>query len=123
MNRRGRPDLVDLRTLTDRWRVRRDGEGLPVTPGRRGSVSPHDLTTLCVYVHGRPSLLKLLPEFPAGWRRHKVGDDEANLRGALFYLNPAATRPTHGDGTLRDPTKLDDANVLAVIGHHAFLRA
>jgi hypothetical protein len=72
----GRPDLVDLRTLTEAWRVRQATEGLPVIPGRRGNVSAHDRTTLCVYVRGRHGLLKLLRALPAGWQRHQVGDVE-----------------------------------------------
>jgi len=76
---RSRPDLVDLRPSTEGWRVRRDSEGLPVIPGRRGSVSAHDQDTLCVHVRGRRLLLRLLRQLPDGWRRHQVGDDEANL--------------------------------------------
>jgi len=84
-----RPDLVDLRALTDTWRIRRDTEGLPMIPGRRGNVSAHDLTTLCVDVHGRHYLLKLLRALPAGWRCHQVGDDEANLLAPLADLDLA----------------------------------
>lgn len=87
---RGRPDLVDLRALTDRWRVRLDAERLPLIPGRRGNVSAHDLTTLCVHVTGRRPLLALLRNLPAGWRRHQVGDDEANLLAPVADLDRAA---------------------------------
>jgi hypothetical protein len=85
----GRPDLVDLRTLTEAWRIRRDTEGLPVIPGRRGNVSAHDLATLHVYVHGRHYLLKLLRVLPAAWRRHQIGDDEANLLAPVADLDLA----------------------------------
>ena len=94
---RSRPDLVDLHALTDRWRVRRDTRGaergltldnLPIILGRRGHVSAHDLTTLCVYVTGR-TLPRLLRELPAGWRRHQVGDGEANLLARLEDLDRA----------------------------------
>jgi hypothetical protein len=44
----GRPDLVDLRTLTEAWRIRLDTEGLPMIPGRRGNVSAHDLHPLAL---------------------------------------------------------------------------
>lgn len=88
---RGRPDLVDLRGVTDRWRVRRDAEGLPAIRGRRGHVEAHDLTTLCVYVTGRGVLPKLLRELPPGWRRHQIGDDEANLLAPVADLDRAAT--------------------------------
>ena len=85
-----RPDLLDLRTLTDRWRVRRDEEGLPVILGRRGSVSAHDLLTLCVYVRaGRRVLLALLRDLPAGWRRYQIGDEEANLLAPVADLDLA----------------------------------
>jgi hypothetical protein len=56
---KSRPDLVDLRSLTDRWRVRRDRRGedralvpdpVPLIPGRRGHVEAYALTTLCVFV-------------------------------------------------------------------------
>jgi hypothetical protein len=82
---RARPDLLDLRTVTARWRVRTHAEDrMPEIPGRRGNVQACDLTRLCVYVTGRVSLRKVLRELPAGWRRHQIGDDEANL------LAPAA---------------------------------
>ena len=96
---RSRPDLVDLRALTDRWRVRFDARGadraltpdpVPTIPGRRGHVEAFDLTTLCVYVTGRRFLLALLRALPAGWRRHQVGDDEANLLAPVADLDRAA---------------------------------
>ena len=90
MTVRSRPDLVDLRELEHRWRVRLDAEGLPVILGCRGNVSAHDLTTLCVYVRGRRFLLKLLRSLPIGWRRHQVGDDEANLLAPVADLDRAA---------------------------------
>jgi hypothetical protein len=86
---RSRPDLLDLRSVTNRWRVRLDAEGLPVIPGRRGNVSAHDLTTLCVYVAGR-SLPALLRNLPDGWRRHQTGDHEANILAPLTELDRAA---------------------------------
>jgi hypothetical protein len=82
-------DLPDLRALTDRWRVRRDAEHLPVIPGRRGSVSAHDRGWLCVHVRGRGFLLGLLRDLPAGWKRHQVGDDEANLLAPVGDLDHA----------------------------------
>jgi hypothetical protein len=54
--------------LTDRWRIWRDEKGLPVIPGRRGSVLAPDRETLCVYAHGSRFVAKLLREFPAGWQ-------------------------------------------------------
>lgn len=84
---RSRPDLVDLRALTERWRVHRDSEGLPIIPGRRGSVTAHDLSTLCVRVRGRRLLLGLLRDLPAGWQRHQIGDDEANLLAPVGDLD------------------------------------
>ena len=86
-----RPDLVDLRSLTDRWRIRLDGERLPMILGRRGSVSAHDRTILCVYVAGRGVLPKLLRSLPAGWRRHQIGDYEANLLAPVADLDRACT--------------------------------
>jgi len=48
-----------------------------VIPGRLGNVSAFDLTTtLCVDVHGRHYLLKLLRALPASWQRHQIGDVE-----------------------------------------------
>jgi hypothetical protein len=97
---RTRPDLVDLRTLTDRWRVRRDTRGedrgltpdpVPMIPGRRGHVEAFDLTTLCVYVTGRGVLPKLLRALPAGWRRHQIGDFEANILVPVADLDRACT--------------------------------
>lgn len=85
-----RPDLVDLRTLTDRWRIRRDVEGLPIIPGRRGHVSSYDREVLAVYVYGRRYLARVLRELPDGWRRHQVGDDEANLLAPVADLDRAA---------------------------------
>lgn len=84
-----RPDVVDLRILTDRWRVKRDGEGQPVILGRRGAVSAHETGTLCVLVRGRRFLLGVLRGLPGGWRRHQVGDDEANLLAPLADLDRA----------------------------------
>jgi hypothetical protein len=89
MTLKSRPDLVDLRTLSARWRVRRDEEGLPVIPGRRGNVSAQDLTTLCVYITGR-TLPALLRSLPPGWRRHQIGDQEANLLAPIADLDRAA---------------------------------
>ena len=40
----GRPNLVDLRTLAETWRIRFDSERLLVIPGRCGNVSAYDLT-------------------------------------------------------------------------------
>ena len=85
----GRPDLVDLRTLTDVWRIRRDSEGLPVIPGRRGHVTAHDRIIVSVFVRGRAYMLKVLRTLPAGWRRHQIGDDEANLLAPLADLDLA----------------------------------
>ena len=85
---KARRDLVDLRALTDRWRVRRNAEHLPVIPGRRGNVSAHDLTTLCVYLTGR-TLPRLLRELPPSWRRHQVGDQEATLLVPVAELDRA----------------------------------
>jgi hypothetical protein len=90
MTVRGRPDLLDLRGLGDRWRVRLDAERLPVILGRRGNVSAHDRATLGVCVAGRRLLLALLRALPAGWRRHQVGDDAANLLAPVADLNRAA---------------------------------
>ncbi|MGH7393385.1 MAG: hypothetical protein ACREM3_28610 [Candidatus Rokuibacteriota bacterium] len=84
-----RPDLVDLHSLTDRWRIRRDEEGLPVIPGRRGWVAAHDFETLCVHVTGRPYLLRVLRSLSTGWRRYQVGDDEANLLAPVADLDLA----------------------------------
>jgi hypothetical protein len=90
--------LVDVRSVTERWRVRRDTRGVdrglmpdPVwlIPGRRGHVEAFDLETLCVYVTGR-TLPRLLRELPAGWRVHQRGDDEANLLCPLADLDRAA---------------------------------
>jgi len=95
---KSRPDLVDLRSLTDRWRIRRDARGedrglipdnVPMIPGRRGHIEAADLTTLGVYVTGRGILPKLLRALPAGWRRHQVGDHEANLLAPLTDLDQA----------------------------------
>lgn len=84
-----RPDLVDLRTLTDRWRVRRDKEGRPVIPGRRGAVSVHEAGILCVHVRGRRFLLRALQGLLADWRRYQIGDDEANLLAPVTDLDRA----------------------------------
>lgn len=84
-----RPDLADLHELAQCWRIRRDSEGLPAIPGRRGHVSAHDLETLAVYVTGRRYLARVLRELPPGWRRHQIGDDEANLLAPLTDLDLA----------------------------------
>jgi hypothetical protein len=95
---KSRPDLVDVRSLTDRWRIRRDTRGadrgltpdnVPIVPGRRGHVSAHDLTTLGVYVSGR-TLPALLRNLPPGWRRHQIGDREATLLVPVADLDRAA---------------------------------
>ncbi|HXG77511.1 MAG TPA: hypothetical protein VNJ53_13175 [Gaiellaceae bacterium] len=85
-----REDLVDLRTVTTRWRIRLDAERLPVIPGRRGSVGAHDRTTLVVYLRGRRVVRRALEALPLGWRRHQIGDDEANLLAPLGDLDRAA---------------------------------
>jgi hypothetical protein len=96
---RPRPDLLDLRDLTTVWRIRRDTRGadrglasdnVPIIPGRRGNVTAHDRETLCVYLRGRRHLARVLRELPAGWRRHQVGDDEANLLAPVSDLDRAA---------------------------------
>lgn len=84
-----RPDLLDLHALSGRWRVRRDSEGLPVIPGRRGWVAPHDRETLCVHVAERRHVLALLRSLPAGWRRHQLGEDEANVLAPAADLDRA----------------------------------
>lgn len=84
-----RPDLVDLRTLTTLWRIRLDSEQLPIIPGRWGHVSAHDLKTLCVYIAGSRHVRALLRRLPSGWRRHQVGDNEANLLAPLQDLDMA----------------------------------
>lgn len=89
MREPGRPDLLDLSALRDRWRIRRDAERLPFIPGRRGSVAAHDLETLCVYVTGRRHVLALLRNLPTGWRRHQIGDDEANVLAPATDLDRA----------------------------------
>jgi hypothetical protein len=58
-------------------------------PGRRGHVEAHDLVTLSVYVSGRPYLLRVLRALPDGWRRHQVGDHEANLLAPADDLETA----------------------------------
>ena len=86
-----------------------------------------------------PTLLRLDTIPPASWQedlaaaagalfRRELGLADPT-RGALFYLNVAVTKIGRGDGTLpewcrspSDPTKLDEAKVLAVIGRHTFLR-
>jgi hypothetical protein len=85
-----RPDLLDLRALAgSTWRIRLDAERLPFVVGRRGNVSAHDLTTLCVYVTGRYHLPKVLRALPEDWRRHQVGDHEANLLAPVGALDRA----------------------------------
>jgi len=84
-----RPDLVDLRVLTVRWRLRRDAEGLLVIPGRRGHVAPHDRTALEVYLEGGRFVRAVLRVLPAGWRRHQVGDDEAAVLAPVADLELA----------------------------------
>ena len=86
---RSRADLVDLHALTDRWRIRRDSEGLLVIPGRRGWVAAHAIETLCVHVMGRATVRKVLRALPGGWRRHQIGDDEANLLAPVGSLDHA----------------------------------
>jgi hypothetical protein len=99
MSTRSRPDLLDLRDLTTAWRIRRDTRGaerglavddVPIIPGRRGNVTAHDRGTLCVYLRGRRHLASVLRELPVGWRRHQVGDDEANLLAPSGDLDLAA---------------------------------
>lgn len=89
---------------------------------------------------GSPTRLRLddIPE--ALWREcyaaacHAVFRRELLLldptRGARQYLNVEATKKGRKDGTLppwaadpHDPTKLDASLVLAVIGHHTFLKS
>jgi len=52
-------------------------------------VSAHDRGWLCVHVRGRRFLLGLLRDLPAGWKRHQVGDDEANLLAPVGDLDHA----------------------------------
>jgi hypothetical protein len=74
------PDLADLQSFTDRWRVRRDEEGLDVIQGQRGHVSAHDLAALCVYLRkgaarpaGAPSASRRLAT-PSDQRRRGESD-------------------------------------------------
>ncbi len=85
-----RPDLLDLRSLTSHWRIRRDAEGLPVILGRRGHVAAHDRTSLVVYLAGARLVRATLRALPAGWRRHQTGDQEANVLAPVADLDRAA---------------------------------
>jgi hypothetical protein len=62
-----------------RYRVRRDGEGWPMIPGRLGQIEYHDGRDLAVY-SDRPRLFAKLWAIP-GVRRWQVGDQEVR---ALF---------------------------------------
>jgi hypothetical protein len=84
-----RGDLLDLRAVTRRWRIRRDGDGLPAIPGRRGSIHAHDRVTLALHLRGARTVRALLRALPPGWRRHQVGDDEATVLAPAADLDRA----------------------------------
>jgi hypothetical protein len=70
---------AQLRALArpHRYRVRVDGEGWPIIPGRLGQIEPHDGHQLAVYTDRRRMIprLRALP----GLRPRQVGDEEARF--------------------------------------------
>jgi len=85
-----------------------------------------------------PTRLRLDTIPPAAWQEDLAAASGALFRtelgiadpsrGAVFYLNVPATKAGRGDGTLpewcrdpADPTKLNEAKVLVVLGRHTFL--
>jgi hypothetical protein len=73
--------MLDLTALARpfRYRVLRDGDGLPIIPGRLGQIELHDGQALAVYT-ARPRVFARLWAVP-GMRRWQTGDQEMR---ALF---------------------------------------
>lgn len=81
---------MDIRTITNKWRIGKDSERLPIIVGRGGHISAHDLETICVYIAGKYRIYFVLRKMPGGWIRHQIGDEEANILAPVSDVDIAA---------------------------------